>query len=152
MAAIVVADGRYLYSFWPGFNEWIEQTHAQDAESRALDSTGRVIIAEFRYRDLHPKIGFTCDLEPLASLGGSEISDRHECKANEWYTMTTDFYTLSLRACKGQPATKYEVSVALNPGPAFAKPMAYCSDGSGALYCAADGKSETCLTARTPLH
>jgi hypothetical protein len=152
MAMIVVADCRYLRSIWPSVTESMEQMSAQRAESRALDSTRRVIIAEFRYRELHAKIGFTCDLEPLVSLGGPEISDRHDRKANEWYTMTTDFYTVSLRACKGQPVTEYEVSTAPNPGIVYTKLIAYCSDGSGALYSAADGKSQTCLTARTPLH
>jgi hypothetical protein len=151
MVIVTVADCRHLLSIAPSVNDFIERITNQDAELRALDSTRRVIIAEFRYQALHPKTGFTCDLGSLVSLGGPVISNHADREANQPDTIS-DVYKLSLRSCQGQPVTRYEVSAAFDPSFGQRKVVAYCSDESGVVYSSADGKSETCLTARTPLH
>ncbi|MDR3678272.1 MAG: hypothetical protein P4N24_22520 [Acidobacteriota bacterium] len=154
MATILVVDGRSLFSYWPMIEEGIQQIMNEGSDLRGRDATRSVIIAEYRYRELHPKLGFTCDLESLEPLGGPAKGDNPyvHAKANQHNIITIDIFTLSLRACQGVPVTKYEVSTVPDPtfGTELKKAVAYCSDGSGSLYSAADGKSETCMSSRTP--
>lgn len=154
MATIVVADGRFLHSFCLGLEEGFGQIEVRRAELSARDSTRSVIIAEYRYRDLHPKVGFTCDLESLETVGGPRKARTAGQTPRESNTVSIDVYKLSLRGCPRAPVTKYEVAAVPDRsfGGLYEKAAAYCSDGSGALYSAADGKSETCLTARTLAH
>jgi hypothetical protein len=148
MAAIVAVDGRYLVMQWPAVEKWGEEISYESSALKGLNATRSVIVAEYRYRELHPKVGFTCDLDSLELLGGPAKGDQPIPWTNRPNTRIIDIYTLSLGACQDQPVAKYKVSA--TPDPAY-KEAAYCSDGSGAMYSAADGRSETCLTARTPL-
>ncbi len=63
-------------------------------------------------------------------------------------------YKLSLRARAGNPATQYELTTVPDAafGTDFSKAAAYCSDGSGEVFFAADGKAEPCLRARKTFH
>jgi hypothetical protein len=151
MTTLVFADCHYLLSVARTLGERIGPINDKATELNALDSTHRVIVAEFRYRELHPKTGFTCDLESLESLGGPAISGHPNQKANESHLVISDYYLLSLGTCNGQPVTKYEVAAVPRFGGYDRVLSAYCSDGSGAVYSSADGKGETCLTARAPL-
>jgi hypothetical protein len=83
VAMLVVADSRYLMSFGSGLAEVIDRIIYKRSEWKALNSTRRVIIAEYRYRELHPKVGFTCDLDSLESLGGPAKSNQPYPKANQ---------------------------------------------------------------------
>jgi hypothetical protein len=153
MAAIATLDSRYLRSFGSTLAEGFLHTQAVAADLQALNATRSVIIAEYRYRELHPKAGFTCDFGFLEPLGGpAEAAELHG--RPELNKRTAGVHTLSLNACQGMPVANYLVSAVPDPsfGAWFKNAVAYCSDGSGALYSAADGKSETCLTARTPIH
>jgi len=156
MAAIGAADGHYLVSFGSRIEELMQQIDVEHENLRAQYSIRSVIIAEYRYREMHPKVGFTCDLASLEPLGGPANGSNPytPAKANKPNTLGIGIFTLSLRACQGTPVTKYEVSAVMDPsyGTMYEKAAAFCSDGSGALYSAADGKSETCLNARTPVH
>jgi hypothetical protein len=152
MMIALVVNSHSLLSLWGGVDAWMEQTSNEGAESRALDSTRRVIIAEYRYRELHPDQGYTCDLDSLAALGGPAKGTLPNWKATEPSTISMDLYTLSLRSCQGQPVARYEVAAIPETEQSYKRIPAYCSDGSGALYLAADGKSETCLAARKPVH
>jgi hypothetical protein len=155
LTAITVADGRYLESLDVGgmITNLVQQIDLQSVDLQARNSARNLMVAEYRYRDSHPKVGFTCDLESLVPLGGPVRSETHDRRPSEPNTVEIEIYKLSLRGCQGTPVTKYEVSMVRDPayGTSYEKAPAYCFDGSGVLFSAADGKSETCLTAREPV-
>jgi hypothetical protein len=155
VTAIIAAAGGY----WGSLDlegklmNSMNQTDLQSTDLQARNSARSLMIAEYRYRDLHPKVGFTCDLESLAPLGGPVGSETPDRRPKEPNTVRINIYKLALRGCQGTPVTKYEVSMVRDPeyGTLYEKAPAYCFDGSGVLFSAADGKSETCLTARQPV-
>ena len=151
---IIVADGWYFGSLDLGREVMNLVNHAdlQSVDLQARNSARNFMIAEYRYRDLYPKVGFTCDLEFLVPLGGPVRSETDR-RVNEPNTVRIETYKLTLRGCQGTPVTKYEVAMVRDPesGTLYEKAPAYCFDGSGVLFSAADGKSETCLTAREPV-
>jgi hypothetical protein len=158
ISVIVMADGHYLKWFGakvlePRSWEIAQQNDLWLADLSGKNATRSVIIAEYRYKDLHPNMGFTCDFKALKSLGGpsAETSTFALADARKGDTVSVDIFVLSLSSCQGMPVTKYKVSTVPDPsfGTMFQKAAAYCSDGSGILYSAEDGKSETCQSAHT---
>lgn len=151
-STVLVADGRYLISLWPKVEAAGEQQGIEEFEARAQDAMRKVIIAEYRHRELNPQMGFTCDVNLLEPLGAPPKTDSpYRTVPKERGTVLVGVYTLSLKACQGQPVAKYELSAVPDPASYPGKAAAYCSDGSGALYFSADGKSETCLADRKPV-
>jgi hypothetical protein len=67
--------------------------------------------------------------------------------------VTDDIYKLSLHSCQGVPVTKYELDTVRDtpPGTMYDKAPAYCTDGSGVIFSAKDGKAQTCIAGRTPV-
>ena len=156
IAITAVADSRSIQSLGGDLDKLMNQEDVERSEMHGRDAVRRVIVAEYRYRELHPKIGFTCNFQLLETLGVPSkndfvYSDKRRSTPDK---IGYDIYTLSLRECHGMPATKYELSAVRDPsfGSLFEKAVAFCSDGSGELFSSADGKAETCLSARTPLH
>jgi hypothetical protein len=152
VATIMVSDGRYLASLWPKIGELMVRWNAESSESRGRECIRRVIIAEYRYRELHPKVGFACERASFDPLGGPVRCEQPSWAPKKPNVLSIDIYTLSIGNCQGQPVITYGVSAVPDPSAYGSKAAAYCSDGSGALYFATDGRSETCLAARKPFN
>jgi hypothetical protein len=153
----IAADSLYLTVFQARIMDGVEQVSEEEsrqtAKLQALNAIRSVVVAEYRFRDSHPKVGFTCDFDALRPLGGPAKNTDYtpQRAAQSFNSIAVDVSTLTLRACQGVPVSSYEVSAVTNPdyGGLYEKAPAYCSDGSGALFIAKDGKAETCLTSRS---
>jgi hypothetical protein len=58
-------------------------------------------------------------------------------------------YIFTLSRCDGTPASKFRLTGV--PADPSAGLRAFCSDESGVIRCAADGKAATCLSSGKPL-
>lgn len=150
-AAFLVVNSHYLYSVvgYVQAASWAESNQVSELE--ALDLTHRTIAAEFRYRELHPKEGFTCQWDSLEPLGGPPLKGSVSQKYFNGSLESGD-YLFSLSHCSRKPVSKYQLAAAPAPDAGYGvKVDAYCSDGSGMVYWSADGKAGSCLKARTPI-
>lgn len=155
--------------------EW--RTIRKRIEYSAIEAVERLNVAEAAYRQKNPRAGFTCnlkELEPYATFAKTE----NVAEMSRLFQGAKDQYEFRLESCAGEPSKSYRIvaepSIALPaplPVPGCSeesvilrvlagrwpvgqpsRTAAFCSDETGTLYFAADGKGATCLSRRTPLY
>ena len=118
-------------------------------EAEGMVATYRASTAENRFREAHPKLGFTCDFELLKPFGGPIGAGSPEGSERKGL-LKAGAYTLSLGECSGNPVENYQLA-AVPRGSGSKGPLrTFCAEKSGMVYYSKDQKPESCFAARTP--
>ena len=114
-------------------------------ETSAIDAVRSVVAAEATYRETHPEIGFTCDLNELKSTEKIDSSVA---------TGTKNGYSFSLENCSlgdaGTDVQKYEVVASPTRRNQTGRRI-FCSDQSAVVKAYSGGSAEECLSKGQPL-
>ena len=138
-ARVPLADPDFLKDVVKDLEE--KQRSRNDAlASWSLSLIGK---AENQYRSSHPDLGFTCSLSQLAAASkeGQGIPIDDELGAGK-----KNGYVFALTGCDSM-----HFKVAAEPAVAGGGQRAFCSDESGVIKVAKNGKATTCLTSGEPL-
>ncbi|HWZ81823.1 MAG TPA: hypothetical protein VNW47_04325 [Terriglobales bacterium] len=135
----------------PDYVKGLQKITNSGFEASAIGAVQAINTAEISYSASFPERGYACK---LAKLGGSATSQEpdpeHAMLIDD--TMASgrrDGYYFSLRGCGTPPASRYRVeAVPVDPDTEM---RAFCSDESGVVRYASDGKAATCLSEGLPL-
>jgi type IV pilus assembly protein PilA len=115
----------------------------------ALGALRTLHTAEVQYASTYPRVGYTCS---LASLGPGGTAPGTQKQASETGAMLIDNvlasgrksgYQFAISNCGTPPASRFTITaVPETPSPGL---RAFCTDESGLIRYAADGRAETCL-------
>lgn len=112
-------------------------------EAAAISSVKNIVVAEVAYQEGHPEIGFTCDLNELASVGKIDSS---------LATGTKTGYTFSLQNCSmgesGTQMQKYQI-VASPVRRNQTGVRTFCSDESAVIKAHSGGPEECFASGQT---
>lgn len=117
----------------------------QAQEAAALRHIRMLSTAEVSYAAAYPGVGFTCSLSDLAGSDAGHPGPRAAMLIDdEAAGATVDGYVYVLSDCTGNPVSHFRVvGVPENPDSAT---RAFCSDESGQIQFADDGRAASCLT------
>ncbi len=140
-----LADPEFLKQMLAG----MKQRQSVD-ESSTVSSMRVIETAEITYAATYPGRGYTCSLSDLDGFGSGQPSE-HQAMLIESGLASgrKDGYIFTLSRCDGTPASKFRLTGV--PADPSAGLRAFCSDESGVIRYAADGKAATCLSVGKPL-
>jgi type IV pilus assembly protein PilA len=121
------------------------------SESSAAGSLRTLNTAEISYAASFPERGFTCQLSELGGFSlGREPQPEHALLIDDTLASgKKSGYVFSIRGCDARPGSKYQATAV--PSDPESGMKAFCSDESGVLHYAVNGKAATCLRAGVPL-
>jgi hypothetical protein len=127
----------------PDFLKGLENRQRSQNEQMTVFAVHQVVIAEKGYLSTHD--GFACTLAALANPGkppqnDGVLYDRQLAGGQE------NGYVFAISGCDG---THYKIVA--EPAIPDSGGRAFCSDESGAIRAAADGKATTCLANGEPV-
>ncbi len=129
----------------------VRKKQDEDTENTATSRMREIVSAESSYSSENPAKGYSCTLSELFL---SEYNPDAEGKLPDRYNPPlaggeAGGYRFALSGCSGSPAVKFQAAaVPIDPDSGL---KAFCTDQSGALRFAADGKSASCLRGGKPL-
>jgi hypothetical protein len=127
----------------PDFLKGLEDRQRSQNEQMTVFAVHQIVIAEKGYQSTHD--GFACTLAALANRPGRQpqqglLYDRQLAGGQE------NGYVFAISGCDG---THYKIVA--EPAIPDSGGRAFCSDESGAIRAAADGKATTCLANGEPV-
>jgi hypothetical protein len=140
---VPLGDSEYLHG--------LQKSQAEASESSAVAVLRTLNTAEISYAASFSEKGFTCK---LAELGGSSMDGE---PTPQRATLIDDVlasgrrggYVFSISGCDVSPVSKYQTTAV--PADKELGARAFCSDESGVIRYATDGKATTCLSQGVPL-
>src|SRR5262249_11406863 len=134
----------------PEYLKGLQKTQNSSFENSAIAGIRTINTAEVTYSASYPEQGYTCKLSQLGGTG-SNPSREHAMLIDETLASSKkDEYTFAIRNCDTRPASRYwAVAVPIEPDSDL---RAFCSDESGAVRYATDGKATTCVSQGVPLN
>ena len=135
----------------PDYLKGIQKTQDSASESAAASAIRTINTAEVNYGAAYPARGFTCRLSTLGGGGTQEQpSPEHAMLIDdELAAGKGSEYIFAISGCDTPPASRYRATAV--PADAASGMRAFCSDESGVLRYAADGKAASCLSEGAPL-
>ncbi len=132
----------------PDYLKELRREQNEANEGAAQNRVNNIAQAETNYATQHPDIGYTCTMANLfpqqqnADGGVSPFAEDAGAESNG--------YRFAVTGCVGTPSSKFRVSAV--PTDADAGQKTFCSDPSGTLKFATDGKSSTCFSEGQPVN
>lgn len=105
--------------------------------------------AETLYAYKYPTLGYTCSLANLGSGGATPAKGKQPSQTNAMLiddvlaSGRKNGYRFAISNCGSSPASRYTITAVPETGAPGQR--AYCTDESGVIRYAADGRAETCL-------
>lgn len=132
----------------PGYLSGLQEKQNKSLESTAASNLRIVNTAEISYAATFPDRGFTCK---LAELGpADQPSPQHAMLIDESLASgQKNGYLLSIGGCDARPASVYHATAI--PANRESGMRAFCTDESGVVRYASDGKATTCISNGIPL-
>jgi len=127
------------------------RTQNSSLESSAASNLRTLGVAEVTYLASYPERGYTCK---LSELGGT-LAHRQPSPQNAMFiddvlaSGKKSGYVYSISGCDIPPVSRFHITAV--PADPESGMRAFCSDESGKVRYAADGKAATCLSAGLPL-
>jgi hypothetical protein len=133
----------------PEYLSGLQEKQNKAFESAAASNLRTVNTAEISYAASFPDRGFTCK---LGELGGAadQPSPQHALLIDESLASgQKNSYILSIGGCDARPASRYHATAV--PANRESGMRAFCTDESGVVRYAADGKATSCMSNGIPL-
>jgi hypothetical protein len=120
-------------------------------ESAAVGGIRTLNTAEVSYAATFPTAGFTCTLSDLGGMGSGGGVTEHRAMLIDPRLASgkKNGYVFTVSGCDGTPASRYSISAV--PADSSSGTRVFCSDESGVIRFAADGKTSSCLSMGKPL-
>ena len=121
----------------------------QSLQNKALEraATGNLIfiqMAEAAYAKQFPERGYTCKLADLAGEASGKTTGAAKLIESDLAQGEKGGYVFAIAGCQPNPSSTYQVSAV--PADKDSNLRAFCSDESGHVRYATDGKAATCLS------
>jgi type IV pilus assembly protein PilA len=124
----------------------VEKGTAQAHEMLVLRRMRMLLAAELTYANAYPAVGFTCTASDLAGSDAGHPGPRAAMLIqDEAASPLADEYAFVLSDCRGAPAKHFRLA-AVPENPENGE-RAFCSDESGKIRFAEDGRAASCLEA-----
>lgn len=130
--------------FLKDFVKQMQQKQRDSNQSFALMNLNAIAQAENAYRPTSPDRGFSCSLSELARA--AKESENRFGMDESLATGKANGYIYAVTGCDGS-----HYKVVAEPATPGSGQRAFCSDESGTVRYAANGKATTCLTSGKPL-
>ena len=153
-ASLPVGDPKILEKSWWGPTlSAVAGTSEEAAASSAvviderpkmnpLRAVRMIGMAENLYAQMHPGVGYTCNLSNLVNIGkGMDEEGMYNFMDAEFASGVYNGYRFTLAGCERAPAKIFRVVAE----PVAGRGKAYCSDNTNNLRAADDGRGSTCL-------
>ncbi|MGB9075013.1 MAG: hypothetical protein WCC22_20430 [Terriglobales bacterium] len=128
----------------PEYLKNIRKLQNEQDENRAMMSARVLVMAESRYAEGHPTLGYTCALVDLGSKDGLYSLVDPELAGGQ-----QNGYVFSITGCDGPPATEFQVAAV--PADPDAGMRTFCIDQLGTLRFSTDGTAKSCLRSGEPV-
>jgi hypothetical protein len=128
--------------------EGLKKMQNNASESAAVGAIRTLNTAEISYAASFPERGFTCKVAELGGTGGNPSPDHAMLIDEALASGEKSGYIFSASGCT-RPASKYQMTAI--PADPESGMRAFCSDESGVVRYATDGKAATCQSAGIPL-
>ena len=155
-ASLPVGDPRILEKSWWGptlsaVAGTSEETSAASAvviderpKMNPLRAVRMIGMAENLYVQMHPGVGYTCNISNLVNIGkGMDDEGMYKFMDAEFAGGLYNGYRFTITGCERAPARTFRVIAE----PVGGHGKAYCSDNTNNLRAADDGRGTTCLVA-----
>jgi hypothetical protein len=130
----------------PAVVKTVSKNDLTDAERSAAEWVKKVVAAETSYKSTYSDVGYTCSLPSLVGEDPlSATADHAKLINNAIASGAYGEYRFMLTGCRGTPGSSFKV-IAVPDGASRRGRKAFCSDQSGVLRYADDGRGVTCIS------